>query len=393
MSGTSDAVERIETFILSVPRDTPYLGPVGPGEAVNERGYLVRSGNRTIYPTTDMSVLVKATTRNGVVGWGECYAICAPEAIVAIIDDLLAPCVSGRDPFDVEVIHEDLYDMMRVRGFTGGYYVDALAGVDIALWDLCGKLASLPLCKLLGGRRRSSIPAYVSGLPRATLAERAELASEFAARGFSGIKFAGAVSHDGIAKEALALREAIGPEVDLMVDLHWKFTADEAVALLHRAAAARLYFAEAPCQTEDVAGLAAVAARSRVPIAGGEEWHTVFEARPRLEARSVSIVQPEMGHTGVTQFMRIGRMAEAFHCRIIPHASIGIGIFQAASLHASAALLNVPYHEYQHSIFDKNLPLLSGDMACRDGAFQVPTGPGHGVEPLAAAFNHLRGAR
>lgn len=387
-----DPIERIETFILSIPRNTPYLGPPGPGETINERGYLIRRGNRSIYPVTDMSVLVKATTRGGVVGWGESYAICAPEAIVAIIDDLLAPCVIGRDPFDVEVISEDLYDMMRVRGFTGGFYVDALAGIDIALWDLCGKLTGLPLCKLLGGRRRDTIPAYVSGLPCATLSERADLAAQFVTKGFGAIKFAGVVSHEGVAREAMTLREAIGDATELMVDLHWKFTADEAVALLDRLTPARLYFAEAPCQTEDIAGLAAVAARSRIPIAGGEEWHTVFEARPRLEARCVSIIQPEMGHTGVTQFMRIGRMAEAFHCRVIPHASIGIGIFQAASLHAAAALLNVPYHEYQHSIFDKNLPLLSGDMACDEGHFRVPTGPGLGVEPLEAAFQHLRKA-
>lgn len=387
-----DPVAKIEAFTVSVPRETPYLGPLQPGEYINERGYIVRRGNRSIYPTTDQSVLIRATTRSGMVGWGESYAICAPAAIVAIVEDLLAPCVLGRDPLDAEAVYDDLYDMMRVRGFGSGFYADALAGVDIALWDLAGKILDVPLCKLIGGRRRTKIPAYVSGLPKATLAERCNLAGEFVSKGYRGIKFAAAVSNEGVTTEAFALRAAIGDDIDLMIDMHWKYTADEAVALLKRLAPANLYFAEAPCQPEDKEGLVEVADRASIPIAGGEEWHTVFEARPRLEARAVSILQPEMAHTGVTQFMRIARMAEAFHCRIIPHASIGIGIFQAASLHASAALLNLPYHEYQHSVFDRNMEFVTGDMACRAGFFELPSGSGLGVAPTDSFLSRFQGA-
>lgn len=387
-----DLVAKIEAFTVSIPRDTPYLGPLQSGEHINDRGYVVRNGNRSIYPTSDQSVLIRATTQSGIVGWGESYAICTPAAIVAIIEDLLAPCVIGRDPLDAEAVYDDLYDLMRVRGFGSGFYADALAGVDIALWDLSGKILGVPLCKLLGGQRRTKIPAYVSGLPKATLAERCDLAQEFVASGYQGIKFATAVSSEGVAAEAFALRAAIGDNIDLMIDMHWKYTADEAIALLRRLEPANLYFAEAPCQPEDLEGLGEVASRALVPIAGGEEWHTIFEARPRLEARAVSILQPEMAHTGVTQFMRISRMAEAFHCRVIPHASIGIGIFQAASLHASAALLNLPYHEYQHSVFDRNLEFVTGDMACRAGFFEVPTACGLGVEPTEAFLSRFQGA-
>lgn len=386
-----DAVRSVESFIVSIPRDVPYLGPLRDGERINEKGYLIRKGNRSIYPSSDMSVLVKITAESGKVGWGETYGIVAPQAVKAIVDEVLGPVIIGRDPGDPVVIHEDLYDLMRVRGFFGGYYVDSLAGVDIAIWDLFGKCVERPLAGLLGGTRRSVIPAYVSGLPKATLQERCDLAVEWINQGYKAIKFAAAMSDDGIVREMAALREAVGPDVDLMVDLHWKFTAPEAIRLIRKLEAHNLYFAEAPCEPEDLEGQATVAKAIGTPLALGEEWRTVFEYRPRFEARAMGIIQPEMGHTGVTEFLHIGRMANAFHVDTIPHASIGIGIFMAASLHATAALKRVSYHEYQHSIFDKNLRFVTGDMVCENGFYRLPSGFGLGVEPHESVFDHVVG--
>ena len=382
-------IAAVDSFIISLPRDTPYLGPLGPGESINPRGYIVRGGNRTIYPSTDMSVLVKITAEDGSVGWGETYGIVAPDAVTAIIDDVLGPVIVGRDPRDAMVIQEDLYDLMRVR-HAGGFYDDAIAGIDIAVWDLFGKLLGQPLVKLLGGQRMATIPAYVSGLPGANMAAKIALAKDFAARGFSAFKYAAAVSFDGIIEEMRALREALGPQAKLMVDLHWKFNAQEAIQLIDRLMPYNPYFVEAPCAPEDREGQALVGARARVPIALGEEWHTVYEYRPRFESRAMAIAQPEVGHTGISQFMQIGRMANAFHVRVIPHASIGIGIYQAASLHAAAALPNVPMHEYQHSVFDRNLKYVNTSMRCEGGAFTLPEGPGLGCEPSDAVWAFVR---
>src|SRR5436309_7853125 len=124
-------IQSVETFIVSLPRDVPYLGPLGPGEKVNEKGYIVRRKNRTIYPSADMSVIVRITATDGTVGWGETYGIVAPRAVTAIVDDVLGPVIVGRDPCDATVIRQDLYNLMRVRNQSGGYYGDALAGVDI----------------------------------------------------------------------------------------------------------------------------------------------------------------------------------------------------------------------------------------------------------------------
>ncbi len=386
-----DAIAKVETFIVSIPRDVPYLGPLKEGESINAKGYLIRKGNRSIYPSTDMSVLVKVTGESGRVGWGETYGIVAPQAVKAIIDEVLGPAIIGRDPADPVVIHEDLYDLMRVRGFFGGYYVDSLAGVDIAVWDLFGKGVDRPLASLLGGMRHATMPAYVSGLPKATLNERCDLAVEWVGKGYRAIKFAAAVAEKDIVAEMAALREAVGPDIHLMVDLHWKFTAGEAVRLIRQLEEHDLYFAEAPCEPEDIDGQAIVARGIGCPLALGEEWRTSFEYRPRFERRCMSIIQPEMGHTGVTEFLHIGRMAHAFHVDTIPHASIGIGIFMAASLQAAASLKRVPYHEYQHSIFDKNLRYVTGDMACEAGFYRVPSGAGLGVEPHPSVFDHVIG--
>ena len=383
-------VAHVEAIVVSLPRDTPYLGPLGHDERVDARGYGVRAGNRTIYPTTDMSVLLKATADDGTVGWGETYGIVAPEAVVAIVDDVLGPQVVGRDPRDAVAIQEDLYDLMRVRGHFGGYYVDAIAGIDIALWDLFGKVVGQPVAKLLGGHRAESVPAYVSGLPGAALADKVALACDFAQRGFSAFKYAAAVSFDGIEEEMRALREALGDDVELMVDLHWRYDVDEALAVIDALAPYRPRFAEAPCAPEDIAGLAAVATKSRVPIAAGEEWRNDYEAAWRLDAAPLAVVQPEIAHTGVTQFGAIAARAAACGAALMPHATIGVGIFMAASLHATAAAGRVPYHEYQHSVFDRNLRYVDTAMACEAGYYRLPDGPGHGATPRPELWTFVR---
>ena len=192
-----DRIAQIEVFPLQIPRETPYLGPLESGVSVSERGYFIRPGNQTVYSIHDHSLLVKLTTERGVVGWGESFGVIAPEAVAVIIRDIATPLLLGRDPHDVIAINEDIYNAMRVRGFFGGFYVDALSGLDIALWDLRGKLTGLPVCKLLGAQRHARIPAYVSGLPKATRAERAALAKTWIDQGFSAVKFAAVVAHDG----------------------------------------------------------------------------------------------------------------------------------------------------------------------------------------------------
>ena len=179
-----ERITQVEAIPIRVPRDTPYLGELEAGVAVSEKGYFVRPGNRSVYSVHDQSTLVRIECGSGAVGWGECVSFVVPEVAAQIIRDVIGPYLMGRDPQDPAVLYHDLYDLMRVRGYFGGYYHDAIAAVDIALWDLAARLASVPLCKLLGGQRHATVPAYVSGLPMPTLDQRVELARAWQAERF-----------------------------------------------------------------------------------------------------------------------------------------------------------------------------------------------------------------
>lgn len=385
----SERIARVDVYCLKIPRDVPYLGPLEEGNVPTSKGTFIRPGNRSVYSINDHSVLVKITSQRGAVGWGECWGIVAPQVAATVIEELAGPFVIGRDPHDVVGIYEDLYDAMRVRGFYGGFYVDALAALDIAIWDLRGKVANLPIYSLLGSARHRRMPAYVSGLPRATRQERAELAREWIGKGFDMVKFAAAVATEGEVAEIKAIREAVGPGPKIICDMHWRYTAHEAIQLITAMEEYDLYVAEAPCNSEDIEGQAQVAHAVKTPIALGEELRTVYEYRPRFVQRCMSIIQPEVAHMGITSMWQVCQMAQAFHCRVMPHASIGIGIFQAASLQLSAALPNLSYHEYQHSIFDRNLRYVTGNMRCENGFYTVPDGPGLGVEPTDEVFDFV----
>lgn len=381
-------VARVETFIVTLGRDTPYLGPLGPGETVNSRGYLVRRGNGTIYPGVDRSVVVRVTTEDGLVGWGETYGICAPRATCEIINELLAPVLVGADAGEVGSIWSRLYGLMRVRGCVGGFHGDAIAALDIALWDLRGKRLGVPLHLLLGAQSAPLLPCYLSGLPAPTLRERVALARAWQDDGLRAFKFAAVVSHEGIVEELAALRHALGRDAGIMVDLHWKFDAAQALALARAALPYAPLFLEAPVAPEDIDGLARVCRASPVAIAAGEEWYTDHEARARLSRCPLRYIQPEMAHTGITQFLRIAARAAAAGVLLAPHATIGVGIFLAASLHASCTAPNFWKHEWQHSVFGRALALLDTDMRCAQGYYTVASGPGLGVAPNAAFWEH-----
>ena len=184
-------VAKVESFILTVARDEPYLGALRIGEEANDKGYFVRKGNKTVYLDRDRTVLVRVETDSGAVGWGETYGLAAPRATTEIITDLLVDFIVGRDPAEAAGIHDDLYDLMRVRGYTGGFYLDALAAVDIALWDVSAREAGKSLAEQLGGCLRKTLPCYVSGLPKPTLEERVEYAKGWQLKGFNTFKIGG----------------------------------------------------------------------------------------------------------------------------------------------------------------------------------------------------------
>jgi len=183
------------------------------------------------------------------------------------------------------------------------------------------------------------------------------------------------------------LIELLSPRLRVRRGVLWSAPQPIATAADKQALAAR---SGAVAVDMEAAPIAAVAARAKLPVAAGEEWRNVYEASWRLDTAALAVVQPEIAHTGVTQFMAITRLAASRGAAVMPHATIGVGIFMAASLHASAAVGGVPYHEYQHSIFDRNLRYVDTTMSCAAGYYGLPDGPGHGVTPRPELWGYVR---
>lgn len=380
----SSQIAQVETIHLRVPR--PPAAHMGHALQANAQGYLIDPDNGTVYPADDRTLLLRVTCEDGTVGWGETYGIVAAGVVRELVADLIGPFLRGKDPLDVQRIWQSLYNMMRVRGYTGGFWLDALAAADIALWDLCGKLLGQPVHKLLGGAARARVPAYITQIPGSDEVSRLEAVDALRAQGYRGFKVHASTAFDPVSLiHAMRRRHA---DIDIMLDLHWCHTAAEAIAIAHRIEPCGVAFLEAPCRTEDIDGLARVAAATRIPIAVGEEWRTVYEAHARLKTGAVAVVQPEMGRTGITQFMRICQLAELHHARIAPHATIGFGVFMAASLQASATVDSLSAHEVQNHFLHRYLPHFDTAMDCQAGYYVLPDGPGLGIEPRDSLFQY-----
>ena len=378
-------IVQVESFYIRIPK--PPTLHMGRTLAVNAQGYIIDPDNGTIYPADDRTLLLKITCADGSVGWGETYGIVAAGAVKALVADVIGPYLLGKDALDVQSIWQSLYNMMRVRGYTTGFWLDALAATDIALWDLCGKALQLPVHQLLGGQRRNKVPAYITSIAGNDLLERIEEVARLHAEGFRGFKVHAATSFDSV--ELIRLMRERFPDIEIMLDLHWCFTSGEAIAIARQIEPYGIAFLEAPCHTEDVDGLARVAAATVIPVAGGEEWRTVHDAHLRLKSGALSVIQPEMGRTGITQFMRICHLADVHHVRIAPHATIGFGIFMAASLHAASAAESLSTHEVQNNFLPKHLHHFVTDMDCSSGAYRLPSGVGLGIAPRDSLWQYL----
>ena len=343
------------------------------------------------------SVLVKVETDDGLVGWGEAKAGVGSAAsgygLAAIINRDLAPLLVAQDPRDVSRLWDVMYNTPR-EGFAldrghvlpqlgrRGLSISAIAGVDIALWDLLGKSLGAPVWRLLGGRRAERMPAYASGgwADEARIGE--QLLGYVAQGGFRAVKMRVGVM-DGephrSAARVRAARTAVGPEVKLMADAHGTWTVAEAKAFCRMVEDCDLYWLEEPVTADDKTGLAEVRRASTVPIATGESEFTRHDFREIAELRAADVLQPDLAIAGgITEGVRIGAIASAYNLRLAPHLWSGApafaaGVALAASQSAGFILeyslgANPLLHELIHEKF-----------AVVDGQLEVPDRPGLGI--------------
>ncbi|NUR91904.1 MAG: mandelate racemase/muconate lactonizing enzyme family protein [Nonomuraea sp.] len=363
-------VAEVRCFPVKIRHEDAYLG-----DPAREDGYFVRPPWKSLYSASFETLLVRITAEDGTVGWGEALAPVAPEVPAAIVERLLAPALVGEDPTRVRPLWEKLSGLMRERGHLAGHQADALAAVDIALWDLAGRLAGLPVHRLLGGAFREVVPTYVSGLPLKTAAERVERARHWASQGATMVKLH--LGH-GVAEDLAAVDELAGTGLKVAVDAHWVYDVPDAVRLARGLAERGALFLEAPLAPEDVEGHRELVRRADLPIAVGESLRNRYEFAHWIGRRALGLAQPDVGRTGITELMAIAELAAAHHLRVAPHHSTGLGVALAAGVQVSAALGNLAFFEFQPTTSEVARRI--ADLPGGPAGFPVPEGPGLGID-------------
>lgn len=376
-------ITKVEPISLYVPIEDEIEAPVAVPHAA-DLSDVIFSGYRT--------TLVLIETDCGLTGVGECMVRLAPTATRAIIEDI-ASVLIGRDPLDREAIWELLFGIMMNRGHNRGFFVEAISGIDIALWDLSGKFLDLPLYTLLGGRHHDRLPAYASSLRFRAFDEVIAQALAFKEKGFRAMKIK--IGRNLERPQAdiefvSAIRDAVGPEIRLMVDANCAYSEDVASALLVGRALEKLdiYWFEEPIASNDIEGYVHLAGALDIRIAAGEADFMSFGSREFFRRRAIDIVQPNISRTGgITEARRIAAMARAFHIPYAPHTGSCSAVCLAATLQFSVALPNFLTFEFMQSDWSKNQPnplrhkLLKEPVEkLVDGHMVVPDRPGIGVE-------------
>ncbi len=379
--------------IQAKPVDTrPYWGSrawgaeLKPGQVEPSTEYPVPLRRRFVYSRTIDTVIVRIEADNGAVGWGEAKAPVAPQATAKIIELLLADILIGADPREVLVLWERMYAGMRVRGHRAGFYVEAIAGVDIALWDLAGQAAGAPISTLLGGKMRDSIRVYASGLPSLpleapdeALAALVDEARELRAAGYTGVKMAIGQGVRGDLRAIRAIRDALGDDFTVYADAAGVYSRADAMRIGEAMEELGVGFFEMPIAPEDVEGYAELAQRLSIPIAL-DSIMTRHETVELIRNRAIDIVQPDVCRAGgITECRRIAELADCFGLAFQPHVSIGSAVHVAASAHLAVAMPNSIVCEYW---IGKN-PIGAGIAATpaemRDGYLIAPDGAGLGI--------------
>jgi D-galactarolactone cycloisomerase len=325
--------------------------------------------------TTLDYVMIRIETESGLVGWGDGFGYGSARATKAAVDYMIGPSLIGRDASNIAGISRDLQQENHIWG-RYGVTMFAISGVDIALWDIAGKAAGLPLSRLLGGARRTEIPAYASLFKYNDPDLVTEHCQRALGEGFKSIKL-----HEVAEPQVRAARVAIGDGIPLMVDTNCPWTPWQAKEKALAFKPYDLHWLEEPIfPPEDFDSLARLGLEVDIPLAAGENACTAFEFQKMMEASAVTYVQPSVTKVGgITEFRKINTLAEIHGTTVMPHAP-----YFAPGLLATLHLLStMPDECLAETFYYKTLEAsLYGDaIVAKDGNITVPTGPGLGLEP------------
>ncbi len=338
-------------------------------------------------------LVVEVETSDGIIGLGEGFCRISAKLHAAFVDQLLAPRIVGRDARD----RRALWKIMRasISGHPGGQIVEAMAAVDMALWDIAGLAAGQPVHRLLGGMGRTELNAYASSVMWAddrSVEEEIRLVLD---AGYREIKVKlGRPVEDAVAR-ARFVRRLVGDGIKLYADANWAFDVDDALRVAHGLADAGFLFFEEPIVAHDREGYRLLSRRSPIRLAAGEADYVASEALAKLTDRSVGLIQPDVARSGgITETWRICELAAAHHTAFAPHMGLSGAICAAASLHLAAAAET--FMTYESMYYENPLrtelcdPVVGERHQMKDGKLPVPTGPGLGVTLNRKALEKYR---
>jgi galactonate dehydratase len=329
----------------------------------------VRAANSAFGGTRNW-LFVKVDTDAGLTGIGECSGW--PRVIETAVKDL-APLLIGEDPTHIERLWQRMYVGIMGHGMTGTVGGGALTGIDMALWDIKGKALNTPVWNLLGGKVRERVRIYGH-------ANTPETALSLKQRGVTALK-CGGVS-DPVRKVA-AIRDAVGADMDIMIDLHgppWLTPAD-AARVARALEPYELEWIEDPIAPENLEGYKRIRDAAHVPLASGERMATIFGERELIERELVDVIQPDTGRAGgITQMRKIAAMAEAHHIMFAPHSGSLGPVAEYAALHLMAALPNALILERIEDDWEGRAKTVIPHPQQKDGFLAVPDAPGLGVD-------------
>ena len=326
-------------------------------------------------------------TDEGITGIGECFRR-QPLVTKTVVEELLAPAILGKDPVDTEARFRDMATAGQALEIGGAIWI-GIAGLDIAMWDLKGKILNLPIYKLLGGKVRERVPVYASSMARnLTPLQEANRALSFVEKGYTGYKLHSAVPGkiDDSADQTIAtvteVRKAVGDDIDILVDVNGAYSVHHAIEIGKQLEELGVFHFEEPRPHYDLPGLASVAEALDIPIASGEMIYSLYEYKELMMRGKVDIIQPDIVKTpGFTTLIKIANLAESLGIPITCHNTQPT-ISTVAHAHFVAATPGAPYaQEYNIelvSIRDEH-PILSEPLQIANGFLEVPNGPGLGV--------------
>jgi galactonate dehydratase len=336
-------------------------------------------------------------TDSGIYGLGEVRLNNRTNALLGYLGEAMPRYVIGRDPFDIESLVSKM--MIGDFGRMGEITMSALSIIEMACWDIMGKSLGLPCYRLMGGAVRDRIKAYANGWYTVERTPQMfhDAALKVVERGYLALKVDpfGAGRYELTLDEqaravdlVAAVRDALGPERDIMLEMHGRFNPATAILMANKMEKFRLAWVEEPVPPENMSELKRVAERVSTPIACGERLHTMNEFRPVFDLYAVDIVQPDISHFGgLTLTRRLAAWADVYNVLIAPH-NVGGPVSTAAALHVAACTPNFMIQEHFNDFADSWVKQAApGVPEVVDGYFSLPTAPGLGVELDESVFS------